>query len=119
MRVTGGDLTRMNLRDQGRSLRHAHHRENTMTRRFIVTAAAAILGLTVATGAVQAQTASDAMKKPDAMKTDTMKADPMKPNAMKTDAMGAMGSKADCTHKAGMEKDSMKKGEMMKGCDAM
>jgi hypothetical protein len=29
------------------------------------------------------------------------------------------GNKTDCMHKAGMEKDSMKKSNMMKKCDAM
>ncbi|MGV1926449.1 pentapeptide MXKDX repeat protein [Agrobacterium tumefaciens] len=80
-----------------------------MTIRLFSTAAcAAVLGLSFATGAAQAQTNTDSMKKPDAMKTDTMSKDNMK-----------MGSKADCMHKAGMEKDDMKKSDMMKTCDAM
>ncbi|GAK73260.1 pentapeptide MXKDX repeat protein [Agrobacterium rubi] len=80
-----------------------------MTIRLFSTAAcAALLGLSLSTGAVQAQTSTDSMKQPDAMKTDTMSKDNMK-----------MGSKADCMHKAGMEKDNMKKSDMMKTCDAM
>jgi hypothetical protein len=37
---------------------------------------------------------------------------------MKKDSM-ATGTKTDCMHKAGMEKNTMKKSEMMKACDAM
>lgn len=77
-------------------------------RHFSTAACAALLGLSLATGAVQAQTSTDSMNKPDAMKTDTMSKDTMK-----------MGSKADCMHKADMEKDMMKKSHMMKSCDAM
>jgi hypothetical protein len=33
--------------------------------------------------------------------------------------MATGSTKADCTHNAGMEKDSMKKDTMMKACDAM
>jgi pentapeptide MXKDX repeat protein len=79
-----------------------------MTIRLFSTAGAILLGLSLAAGAAQAQTSTDAMKKTDTMKTDTMKTDSMK-----------MGAKADCMHKAGMEKDSMKKSDMMKHCDAM
>lgn len=88
-----------------------------MTHRILATTAAVVLGLALSFGAAQAQTATDAMKKPDAMKTDSMKTDPMQPDAMKHDAM--KGTKADCAHKAGMEMNSMKKADMMKGCDAM
>lgn len=83
-----------------------------MTHRLIAATAAGIVSVTLSIAGAQAQTSTDAMKKPDAMKMDTMKADPMKSDAMK-------GSKADCAQKAGMEMDSMKKAEMMKGCDAM
>ena len=43
----------------------------------------------------------------------------MKPGAMKKDSMATGSTKTDCIHKAGMEKDAMKKSEMMKACDAM
>jgi pentapeptide MXKDX repeat protein len=92
-------------------------RRSIMNHRIIAATAAALLSLTLSIGAAQARTSMDATKKPDAMKTDTMKADPMKTDAMKQDAM--KGTKADCAHKAGMETDSMKKADMMKGCDAM
>jgi pentapeptide MXKDX repeat protein len=83
-------------------------------RLFSATAAAALLCLSLASGAAYAQTSSEPMTKPDAMKTDTMSKD-----HMKTDSMKMGGTKADCMHKAGMEKDSMKKSDMMKSCDAM
>ncbi|KAA3508877.1 MULTISPECIES: pentapeptide MXKDX repeat protein [Agrobacterium] len=86
-----------------------------MTIRLFSTATfAALLGLSLATGAAQAQTSMDSMKQPDAMKTDTMSKD-----SMKTDGMKMSGRKADCMHKAGMEKNSMKKSNMMKSCEAM
>jgi pentapeptide MXKDX repeat protein len=85
-----------------------------MTIRLFNTAAAMLFSLSLAAGVAQAQTSTDAMKKPDSMKTDTMKKD-----SMKTDSMKMGGTKTDCMHKAGMEKNSMKKTEMMKSCDAM
>jgi pentapeptide MXKDX repeat protein len=88
------------------------------TRPFASAAGAILFGLCVAVGSAGAQTSTDSMSKPDAMKSDTMKKDSMKTDPMKTDSM-KMGSKADCMHKAGMEKDSMKKSDMMKHCDAM
>lgn len=68
-------------------------------RPFGLAISAALLGFGLIAGSAQAQSSMDSMKKPDAMK------------------MG--GTKADCLHKAGMERDSMKKSDMMKHCDAM
>ncbi|MGV1916941.1 pentapeptide MXKDX repeat protein [Rhizobium sp. 22-785-1] len=82
-------------------------------RSFTVAIGAVILGLSFAAGIAEAQS-SDAMKKTDTMKMDTMKKD-----TIKTDSMKMAGNKTDCMHKAGMEKDSMKKSNMMKKCDAM
>lgn len=86
-----------------------------MTIRFFSAAASAVvLSLSLATGAAYAQTNNEPMKKTDAMKMDSMSKD-----HMKTGSMHMTGTKADCQHKAGMEKNSMKKSDMMKSCDAM
>ena len=42
----------------------------------------------------------------------------MKTDAMKKETMAKMDKK-DCMHKAGMEKNKMKKADMMKTCDMM
>ena len=86
-----------------------------MTIRFFSTAAGALLlSLSLATGVAYAQSNNEPMKKPDAMKMDSMSKD-----HMKTGSMHMAGTKADCQHRAGMEKNSMKKSDMMKSCDAM
>ena len=93
-------------------------RTNMANRSYATAAGAILFGLCVAVGSASAQTSTDSMSKPDSMKSGTMKTDTMKSDPMKTDSM-KIGKKADCTHKAGMEKDSMRKAEMMKRCDAM
>jgi pentapeptide MXKDX repeat protein len=93
--------------------------EMIMTIRPYATATAAILfSLCVAAGSANAQTGTDSMSKPDSMKSGTMKMENRTTDSMQ---MGSTkrGGKADCMHKAGMEKDSMKKSDMMKHCDAM
>jgi pentapeptide MXKDX repeat protein len=99
----------------------ARHAASTSSGRTIMTTcflnaafSAALVCLSLSAGAAQAQTNTDAMKKPEAMKTDGMSKD-----SMKTHSTTMVGSKADCVHTAGMEKDSMKKSDMMKSCDAM
>lgn len=92
-----------------------------MTIRSITTSAATALlfGLCVTAGAANAQTSTGSMGKTNAMGSDAMKMDSTKTNPMKTDSMKMGGTKADCMHKASMEKDSMKKSDVMKHCDMM
>ena len=55
----------------------------------------------------------------DEVKTNAMSAEPMKTGPMATNAMAADPMKADCTDKAEMEPDAMKKQTMTAECDAM
>jgi hypothetical protein len=105
--------------------RATNREENSMTNftRLTLPALAFALASTALFAGGMAR-AADAAKPADAMKpaTEAMKpANAMKPatDAMKpADPMAAQKMK-DCTDKAAMESDSMKKDEATKACDAM
>ncbi len=88
-------------------------------RLFTTFSSVALIGISLIAGGASAQSSMNSMKKPDSMKSNLTGTDNMMSGSMKDNSKKMGGTKADCVHKAGMQKDSMKKADMMKHCDAM